>query len=157
MRAILMVEDEVLASEYLEFVLQHAGYEPIPAASAEEALAVLEHRRDVELVVTDINLPGTMNGLQLAALVRGQWPAINIIVVTGYSSPRSEEIPTGSLFVSQAVQRGKNYRSCSPLPTLTSNPHFLMARADIEERGVRWRTAQSRRCKRRCESERGRL
>ena len=98
MRAILMVEDEVLASEYLEFVLQRAGYEPIPAASAEEALAVLEHRRDVELVVTDINLPG-MNGLQLAALVRGQWPAINIIVVTGYSSPRSEEIPTGSLFV----------------------------------------------------------
>jgi two-component system, response regulator PdtaR len=99
MRAILMVEDEVLASEYLEFVLQRAGYEPIPAASAEEALAVLEHRRDVELVVTDINLPGTMNGLQLAALVRGQWPAINIIVVTGYSSPRSEDIPTGSLFV----------------------------------------------------------
>ena len=47
MRAILMVEDEVLASEYLEFVLQRAGYEPIPAASAEEALVVLEHRRDV--------------------------------------------------------------------------------------------------------------
>ena len=56
MRAILMVEDEVLASEYLEFVLQRAGYEPIPAASAEEALVVLEHRRDIELVVTDINL-----------------------------------------------------------------------------------------------------
>jgi two-component system, response regulator PdtaR len=56
-------------SEYLEFVLEKAGYEAIPADSAEEAIAVLEHRADVHLVVTDINLPGGLNGLQLAALV----------------------------------------------------------------------------------------
>src|ERR1700758_4316271 len=82
MGSILIVEDEVLTSEYLEFVLQGAGYEAIPAASAEEAIAVLEHRDDVHLVVTDINLPGGLNGLQLAALVRDRWPAINIIAVT---------------------------------------------------------------------------
>ena len=99
MSSILIVEDEVLTSEYLEFVLQEAGYEAIPAASAEEAIEVLEHRDDVHLVVTDINLPGGSNGLQLAALVRSRWPAINIIVVTGYGAPRSEEIPSGSLFV----------------------------------------------------------
>ena len=99
MSSILIVEDEVLTSEYLEFVLQRAGYEAIPAASAEEAIAVLEHRDDVYLVVTDINLPGSLNGLQLAALVRDRWPAINIIAVTGYSAPRSDELPTGSLFV----------------------------------------------------------
>jgi CheY-like chemotaxis protein len=86
-RSILIVEDEVLTSEYLEFVLQEAGYEVIPAASADEAIAVLEHRDDVDLIVTDINLPGGLNGLQLA------------VVVTGYNPPRSEEIPTGSLFV----------------------------------------------------------
>ena len=99
MGSILIVEDEVLTREYLEFVLQGAGYEAIPAASAEEAIAVLEHRDDVHLVVTDINLPGGLNGLQLAALVRDRWPAINIIAVTGYSAPRSDELPTGSLFV----------------------------------------------------------
>jgi CheY-like chemotaxis protein len=99
MSSILIVEDEVLTSEYLEFVLQKAGYEVIPAGSAEEAIAVLEHRDDVQLVVTDINLQGGLNGLQLAALVRNRWPSINIIVVTGYSAPRNEEIPTGSLFV----------------------------------------------------------
>jgi DNA-binding NtrC family response regulator len=99
MSAILIVEDEVLTSEYLEFVLQEAGYEAIPAASAEEAIEVLEHRADVDLVVTDINLPGGTNGLQLATLVRSRWPAMNIIVVTGYSAPKSEEIPAGSLFV----------------------------------------------------------
>jgi two-component system, response regulator PdtaR len=98
MSSILIVEDEVLTSEYLEFVLQEAGFEAIPVASAEEAIEVLEHRDDVDLVVTDINLPG-LNGLQLATLVRDRWPAINIIVVTGYSAPRSEELPSGSLFV----------------------------------------------------------
>ena len=90
MSGILIVEDEVLTSEYLEFMLQEAGYEAIPAASAEEAIQILEHRDDVDLVVTDINLPGVMNGLQLAALVRSRWPN---------SAPKSEEIPPGSLFV----------------------------------------------------------
>jgi CheY-like chemotaxis protein len=99
MSSILIVEDEVLTSEYLEFVLEKAGYEAIPAGSAEEAIAALEHRDDVDLVITDVNLPGGLNGLQMAALVRDRWPAINIIVVTGYSAPRSDEIPLGSLFV----------------------------------------------------------
>jgi two-component system, response regulator PdtaR len=99
MAAILIVEDEVLTSEYLEFVLESAGYEVIPAASAEEALAVLEQREDVDLLVTDVNLPGGMNGLQLVSLVKRQWPAINIVVVTGYGSPKSDELPPGSLFV----------------------------------------------------------
>ena len=80
-------------------MLQEAGYEAIPAASADEAIEALEHRDDVDLVVTDINLPGGLNGLQLAALMRNRWPTINIIVVTGYSAPRSEDMPSGSLFV----------------------------------------------------------
>jgi DNA-binding NtrC family response regulator len=99
MSSILIVEDEVLSSEYLEFVLKDAGYEAIPASDAEEAIIVLEHRDDIHLVVTDINLPGALNGLQLAALVRDRWPSINIIVVTGYIAPTSKEIPSGSLFI----------------------------------------------------------
>ena len=99
MTAILIVEDEVLTSEYLEFILQQAGYEAVTSASADEAIAVLEHRDDVHLVITDINLPGIMDGLKLAAAVNDRWPPINIIIVTGYSAPRSDEIPLGSLFV----------------------------------------------------------
>jgi two-component system, response regulator PdtaR len=99
MTVILVVEDEVLTSEYLEFVLESAGYEAIPAGSADEALAVLEHRDDIDLMVTDINLPGDMNGIALAALVRDRRPEIDIVVVTGYSPPTSDEDPTGSLFV----------------------------------------------------------
>jgi CheY-like chemotaxis protein len=73
MSSILIVEDEVLTSEYLEFVLQEAGYEAIPAGSGEEAIAILEHGDNVHLVITDISLPGGLNGLQLAALVRCRW------------------------------------------------------------------------------------
>src|SRR5262249_48270500 len=83
MKAILSVEDDVLANEYLEFIPQQAGYEVVSATSADEAAALLEDREDVQLIVTDINLPGTMNGLKLAAAAKARWPAINIIIVTG--------------------------------------------------------------------------
>jgi DNA-binding NtrC family response regulator len=105
--AILIVEDEVLASEYLEFVLQEAGHEVVTTASADEAITVLEHRSDVRLVITDINLPGLMNGLKLAAAVKDRWPSINIIIVTGYSAPGSDEIPAGSLFVAKPYNAQK--------------------------------------------------
>ena len=107
MSVILIVEDEVLASEYLEFVLQEAGYEAITAASADEAIEVLEHRNDIRLAITDINLPGLMNGLKLAATVKDRWPPINTIIVSGYSAPGSGEMPSGSLFVPKPYNAGK--------------------------------------------------
>jgi CheY-like chemotaxis protein len=107
MTVILIVEDEVLASEYLEFVLQEAGYEAITAASADEAIEVLEHRNDIRLAITDINLPGLMNGLKLAATVKDRWPPINTIIVSGYSAPGSGEMPSGSLFVPKPYNAGK--------------------------------------------------
>src|SRR6516164_7689215 len=98
MTAILIVEDDVLANEHLEFILQQAGYEVASATSADEAAELLEDHEDVRLIVTDINLPGTMNGLKLAAAAKARRPEMNIIIVTGYSAPKNE-IPPGSLFV----------------------------------------------------------
>jgi len=99
MTAILIVEDDVLANEHLEFILQQAGYEVVSATSADEATELLDDRQDIQLIVTDINLPGTMNGLRLAAAVKARQPAMNIIIVTGYGAPKADEIPQGSLFV----------------------------------------------------------
>ena len=99
MTSILIVEDDVLTNEYLEFILEQAGYEVVSATSADEAAALLEGRDDVQLIVTDINLPGTMNGLKLAAAVKARRPEMNIIIVTGYGAPQGDEIPPGSLFV----------------------------------------------------------
>ena len=99
MTSILIVEDDVLTNEYLEFILQQAGYEVVSATSADEAAALLEGRDDVQLIVTDINLPGSMNGPKLAAAVKARRPAMNIIIVTGYTAPTNDEIPPGSLFI----------------------------------------------------------
>jgi two-component system, response regulator PdtaR len=101
MTAILIVKDDVLANQHLEFILQQAGYEVLSAMSADEAAELLEDRADVRLIVTDINLPGTMNGLKLAAMAKAQRPEINIIIVTGYGAPKNDEIPPGSLFISK--------------------------------------------------------
>jgi two-component system, response regulator PdtaR len=97
--SILIVEDDVLTNEYLEFILQQAGYKVVSATNADEAAALLEGRDDVHLIVTDINLPGTMNGLKLAAAVKARRPEMNIIIVTGYGAPQGDEIPPESLFV----------------------------------------------------------
>jgi two-component system, response regulator PdtaR len=99
MTAILIVEDDVLTNEYLEFILRQAGYEVVSATSADEAAALLEHREDVRLIVTDINLPGTMDGLKLSAATKARRPEMNIIIVTAYGAPKNDEIPPGSLFI----------------------------------------------------------
>src|SRR6476469_9978171 len=99
MTAILIVEDEVLANEHFEFILQRAGYEVLSATSADEAAELLDDHEDVQLLVTDINLPGTVDGLKLAAAVKARRPEMNIIIVTGHSPPKNDEIPPGSLFV----------------------------------------------------------
>jgi two-component system, response regulator PdtaR len=107
MTVILIVEDDILANEHLEFILQRAGYEVLSATSADEAVELLEDHPDVQLLVTDINLPGTTNGLKLAATTKARRPDMNIIIVTGYSAPKSNEIPSGSLFVAKPYSARK--------------------------------------------------
>jgi two-component system, response regulator PdtaR len=99
MTVILTVEDEFLVSEYLGHVLRDAGYRVIATFHADEAIAVLESRDDIRVLITDINMPGSMDGLKLAAAVRLKWPPIHIIVVTGEGRPRDDQIPARSRFV----------------------------------------------------------
>ena len=96
---ILTVEDEFLVSEYLREILEGAGYHVIATHNADEAIAVLESRNDIRVVITDISMPGSMDGLKLAAAIRGRWPPIKIIVTTGKGKPRDEEMPMQTLFV----------------------------------------------------------
>jgi two-component system, response regulator PdtaR len=99
MTFILTVEDELLLSEYLGEILEEAGYSVVAAANADEAIAVLERRDDIRIVITDINMPGSMDGLRLAAAVKGRWPPIRIIIATGKGAPRTDEMPPDSQFV----------------------------------------------------------
>ena len=128
MPAILIVEDDVLANEHLEYILQQAGYEVLSATSADDALELLEDGADVRLIVTDINLPGTMNGLKLAAVAKAQRPEINFIIVTGYNAPKGDEIPPGSLFIPKPYDARKmmeairHFQSPPPLRWIATGP-----------------------------------
>jgi two-component system, response regulator PdtaR len=104
-RVILTVEDDVFVGAQLEALLSDLGYIVISTANADEAIMVLESRNDISVIVTDINMPGSMDGLKLAAAVRDRWPPIKIIVTTGRKRPEADQMPSGSVFVPKPYDR----------------------------------------------------
>ena len=95
---ILTVEDEFLISEYLREILEGGGHEVIATFDADEAIKVLERVGDIQLVITDINMPGSMDGLRLAAAIRDRWPPIRLIG-DRVPPPNRSELPRYSLFI----------------------------------------------------------
>ena len=95
---VLIVEDEPLVRFCTVQTVQEAGFEAIEAANADEAIAILERRRDIRVVFTDIHMPGSMDGLKLAHAVRNRWPPIKIIVTSGRDWMGSRDLPDGSRF-----------------------------------------------------------
>ena len=91
MRTVLVVEDEVVIREVIKDELEEAGCYGITA------IAILEARNDIHLVFTDIDMPGSMDGLKLAACVRDRWPPVHIIITTGKTRPST--IPANGLFI----------------------------------------------------------
>ena len=87
--------------------LEDAGYAVIAVANADEAMKVLESRDNVRTIFTDIDLPGSMDGLKLAAAVRDRWPPIHIIVTTGMRAPHRAEIPANSAFIAKPYRRAE--------------------------------------------------
>lgn len=87
-QVVLIVEDETFVRMAAVDMIEEAGFEVIEAANADEAILVLEARRDIAVFSTDIDMPGSMNGLNLAKAVKGRWPPIKIIV-TCYSRRRT--------------------------------------------------------------------
>lgn len=102
---ILIVEDEPLLRIAACCFVQEAGFEPVEAANADEAIVLLEDRADIGLVFTDIDMPyGSMNGLKLAQAVADRWPPIKIIVVSGHQTPLQGDMPPGSRFFTKPYQ-----------------------------------------------------
>lgn len=97
MPVVLIVEDEPLIRDLVNEELMEAGFEVVEVSNADAAIAILEARKDIQLVFTDIDMPGSMNGLLLAACVRDRWPPIHIIITTGKARPAT--IPANALFI----------------------------------------------------------
>ena len=94
---VLVVEDDSLINLMATDELKRAGYEVISAFDADEAIEILENRGDIGLIFTDIDMPGSMDGLKLAAAVRHRWPPVRIVVTSGKHLP--SELPEGAVFV----------------------------------------------------------
>jgi len=102
--AVLVVEDEALIRFAAIDLVEGAGYEAIEAKNADEAILLLEARSDIRVVFTDIDMPGSMDGLKLAAAVRDRFPPVQIIVTSGHRSVELSEMPAGSVFFSKPYQ-----------------------------------------------------
>ena len=96
---VLIVEDELLLRMDAADVIGAAGFEVIEAANADQAIEILETRSDITVVFTDIQMPGSMDGLKLARAVRGRWPPIKIIATSGRIHVDAMELPEGGRFL----------------------------------------------------------
>ena len=96
---VLIVEDEFLVRMNAVEMIGEAGFEAVEAGNADDAITMLENRLDIRLVLTDIQIPGSMDGLKLAAAVRGRWPPIKIITTSGRYVLHEVDLPDGGVFL----------------------------------------------------------
>ena len=96
---ILVVEDEPLLRWNAVEAIEEAGFDVIEAADATEAISVLEDRLDIRVVFTDIQMPGSMDGLRLAHLISSRWPPIKIIATSGRFRLRDDDLPAGGRYL----------------------------------------------------------
>jgi two-component sensor histidine kinase/CheY-like chemotaxis protein len=95
---VLIVEDEMVLRMRAVDIVEDAGFNPVEAVNADDALAILESRSDIEMLFTDIQMPGSMDGLKLAYAVHERWPQIKIILVSGQLTLTDADKPADSRF-----------------------------------------------------------
>jgi two-component system, response regulator PdtaR len=112
---LLVAEDDIFVREMIAEFLRDAGFDVVEAGNADEAMAVFEAGVEIDLLFSDVRMPGSMDGSVLAERVRGKWPATHIVLTSGYSS---------ALLETQAKTRDpvvpKPYRPLSVLAAILS-------------------------------------
>lgn len=114
-QAILLGEDEALIRIIGADALADAGYEVKEAATADEAIGILEAADAVHILFTDIRMPGSMDGLELAALVHQRWPSIKILITSGDTWPPKGLIPDDGRFLAKPYKPEMLEREVSDL------------------------------------------
>jgi two-component system, response regulator PdtaR len=96
---VLVVEDEVLLRWTAVAIIEDAGFDVVEAGTGIEAVSVLEKRSDIRTVFTDVEMPGSINGIQLAHLISTRWPSIGIMATSGKFRLREDDLPAGARFL----------------------------------------------------------
>lgn len=103
MRSVLVVEDEPLVRMYVAGVLEESGFEVLEAANAEEALDIVAAQRGLCVVISDVDMPGAIDGFELARRLHDDRPRLSVILVSGVADPAGADLPTGVRFLSKPV------------------------------------------------------
>jgi CheY-like chemotaxis protein len=98
---VLVVEDDELIRLNAVDLIECAGFDVIEATDADKAIDILLARADIAVVFTDIDMPGSMDGLKLAAAIRNRWPPIEIIITSGKLTPSPQSLPARSRFLAK--------------------------------------------------------
>jgi two-component sensor histidine kinase/ActR/RegA family two-component response regulator len=101
---VLVVEDELVLRMRALDLVSDAGFNPVEAVNADQALAILESRSDISLLFTDIQMPGSIDGLKLAHAVHKRWPAVKIILVSGQVKLADADKPADSRFFGKPLE-----------------------------------------------------
>lgn len=101
---VLVVDDEMMLRMRAIDIVEDAGFNPVDAINADKALEILEGRQDIALLWTDVQMPGTMDGLKLAYIVHDRWPAIKIILVSGQVKLNESDIPLNSRYFAKPLE-----------------------------------------------------
>lgn len=116
---VLVVEDDGLIRLDLADTLSDAGYDVLEAANADQAMAILQRRNDIKMLLTDIDMPGSMNGIQLAAVTAMWWPDCAIVVISGRYTPVKGVLPSGARFIAKPVSEKLLHSVLSQIPELS--------------------------------------
>lgn len=112
---LLVAEDDIFVRSMIAEFLRDAGFDVLEAGNADEAMAHFETEKDIDLLFSDVRMPGSMDGTELAERVKGKWPGTHVVLTSGYSS---------ALLETQAKTPGpvlaKPYRPLSVLAAILS-------------------------------------
>jgi len=101
---VLVVEDDMMLRMSAVDMVEDAGFASIEAVDADQAVEILESRSDIALLFTDVQMPGSMDGLKLAHAVHKRWPPIKIIIVSGRLKLADLDIPADSRFFCKPLE-----------------------------------------------------
>lgn len=101
---ILVVEDELLIRMDVVDRLQTEGFQTLEAGTGQDALNQMEGDGQIDIVFTDVDMPGNVNGIVLAHKVRERWPSVGIIVTSGQAVIDSDALPEGARFFAKPYE-----------------------------------------------------
>lgn len=120
---ILIVDGEAAVRVSIAYLLEHkGGLQVIEASSADEALLYLSNRSDIQGLITEVQIPGSLNGFALAHAVRDRWPHIAIIITSHQQEPQSGELPDEAVFLQKPYNSEKLINTIKPL---IANPRTI--------------------------------